>query len=267
MKKLISFKNLKKGLHLLYIDNYFDFKFGKTNVAPVKLTIIEKRYGYADELDRSFLELKLTTKLLYQVKNEIKIIDKTFTPVEIITYYDGVFINFVHQIKDKLLGLIWWLHQDENSTNYITEPDKFRLKTVKSLINDESISKLLEEWDQGSLSGIGVCLRKRRHYHHSLSTLQKNDNFITAQSANLLLTEDMPGPNINKKKVKSYLKISLNSLKKDTLSKQKDTILLINENINLISLQLIKFFSIKYDIRKMKDTIHIFGKSSEKLDT
>ena len=146
MSKLVYFKNLKKGLNLLYIDNYFDFKFDKNSVVPVKLTVIEKRHNYADELDRSFLELKLTRKLLSEVKNEIRISGKTFTPVEIITYYDGIFINFVHQIKDKLFGLIWWLYQDENSSSYIREPEKFKLQNKKSLINSEPISKLLEEW-------------------------------------------------------------------------------------------------------------------------
>jgi len=203
------------------------------------LTIIEKRYDYVGELERSFLELKLTTKLLRQVKNNIKIIGKTFTPEEIITYYNGVFINFVHQIKDKLLGLIWWLYQDENSKKYIKEPDKFKLKTVKSLINNELTSKLLEEWVQDSSSGIGVCLRKRRHYHHSISTLQKNYDFVTAQSVNFILTTDIPSPTFNKEEFESYRKISLHGLKNGTISKQRDTALLISKNIDLISLYLI----------------------------
>ena len=126
------------------------------------------------------------------------------------------------------------------------------------MINNITISKLLDSWDQSSDSSIGVCLRKRRHYHHGVSKLRKNYDFITAETAEFLLSTAHIGPPLNKKLVKSYIRTSSSSLKNEILTKQKNSIISINENIDLISAYLIKNFSINYDIKKMKNTFDVF---------
>ncbi|KKU60597.1 MAG: hypothetical protein UX85_C0009G0050, partial [Candidatus Beckwithbacteria bacterium GW2011_GWB1_47_15] len=68
--------------------------------------VVQRRQEYSSELERVIHEAKLTTHLLSKVQTQVKVGDKVHPPEEVISYHNGIFLDQVHQLKDKLFRMV-----------------------------------------------------------------------------------------------------------------------------------------------------------------
>ncbi|HSX29680.1 MAG TPA: hypothetical protein VLE73_03920 [Candidatus Saccharimonadales bacterium] len=80
--------------------------------------VVGQRYSYCSDLIRVLNELKLTAVLLSEVSEQKHTDHKTHQPEELIAYYSGIFLDQVHQIKDKLLRMV------DYAPIYLTDPNR-----------------------------------------------------------------------------------------------------------------------------------------------
>lgn len=211
--------------------------------------VVQRRNQYSTDLERVISEAKLTTVLLSEVESSMKVDEKSFEPEEIINYYNGIFLDQVHQIKDKLLRLVdRLLIVPENvPDSKKKDPDKVKIVPFLSSHSEElkriGIYELLEEWDKGSLA---VVLRRRTQHHHFVSTLGLNEDFQKIKMSRQFLSPVMVGhlSEYGKKKMLEIQKESFAKWKQVTAEKQRDTLLQIQNNIEQIAEKLIAHFSI-----------------------
>lgn len=233
--------------------------------------VIQTRYQYSQDLVRALTEAKLTSKLRSDAKSVVSIKEKTFEPEELITYYDGIFLDYIHQIKDKVFRLTWWMLQDEKSKTFPKEPEKIGLKNLKiyyPLLKKMGIFDLFQEWDQNAKTGIAVALRKRTQHHHRVSNLQLNTDF-----QNIKMTKSMLVPasavlltEFGKNRLKEVGEESYKRWETDIASKHLSTLKLVENNLNSISSKLIEHFSLPIRVEDYARVINEYSESQKKFD-
>ncbi|HBP51327.1 TPA: hypothetical protein DD455_03295 [Candidatus Shapirobacteria bacterium] len=236
-----------------------------------KHSVISKRYQYAQDLERSFIEAKLTSKLLLEVDNLINVDEKIFEPEEIISYYDGIFLEYIHQIKDKLFRLIWWIIQKDDVKNKIEEPDSINLgnfKSYKDILLVIGIKKYLEDWNQGLSSGIATALRKRTQHHHFISRLQLNEDFQKIRMSKSMLSSASIGylSEYGKNKMKQIGEESYKKWRDDVINKQKNTLDQIESNLENVSKKLIEFYKFPIEPKKQAEIFNTYAEQQKKFD-
>ncbi len=263
---------LKNGL--LFLD------FDQTNKEPEyeaigrmtkKHSIISKKYQYALDLERALIEARLTSKLLIDVKNSISTEDKLFESEELILYYEGIFLDYIHQIKDKFLRLIWWIIQKEDIEHKIEEPQNINLKNFSSYettLESIGIKKLMDEWKQDSTNGIAVSLKKRTQHHHFVSNLQYNDDFQKIKMSKSFLSPTSIGylSEYGKSKMKQIGEDSYKKWRDDVIDKQKSMLDLIDSNLNETAQKLIKHYSFPVEKERQGEIINQYTEQQKKFD-
>lgn len=211
--------------------------------------VISRRQEYCSDLERVIDEAKLTTHLLSEVRDEAKIGEKSYHPEEIIGYYNGIFLDQVHQIKDKLFRLIdrILLVPETVADSKKKDPDKVKvtsfLSTHKAELEKIGIYELLEEWDKGS---IAVVLRRRTQHHHFVSTLRLNEDFQRIKMSRMMLNPSRPVAlsEYGKKRMTEIGNESFKKWKEELEKKQQSTIDEIEKNLEKIAEKLIIHFKI-----------------------
>jgi len=231
--------------------------------------VIQKRYQYSNDLIRALTEAKLTSKLRSLIKEAVSIDEKRFEPEELITYYDGIFLDQVHQIKDKILRLIWWMMQDPKSPSQ--EPERIGLKNFKSyeaLLKKIGIYDLVHEWDQSLQTGIAVALKKRTQHHHFTSNLQLNSDFQKIKMSKSMLSPASISmlSEYGKVKMKEIGEESYKKWTTDIADKHGETLKTVENNINTISAKLIKHYCIPIDFSKYGEIINKYTESQKRFD-
>lgn len=272
MKNKLSLTDLKTGL--LFLD------FEQTTKEPEyeamgrmtkKHSVIQKRYQYAQDLERAITEAELTSTLLFTVEPTVIIKKKSFDPEEIVSYYDGVFLDYVHQIKDKLFRLIWWMLQDENNKTDFNEPKHIRLKSFRqneSLLKSIKIYETLHQWDQKSSTGIAIALKKRLQHHHFISNLQLNSDFQKIRMSKTMLAPTSINmlSDYGKTRMKQIGEESYAKWKSDIVNKHRDTLTQIDENINQIADKLIEYYKIPTQPEKQAEVINTYFEVQKRFD-
>lgn len=263
---------LKNGL--LFLD------FDQTNKEPEyeaigrmtkKHSIISKKYQYVLDLERALIEARLTSKLLIDVKNSILTEDKLFESEELILYYEGIFLDYIHQIKDKFLRLIWWIIQKEDIEHKIEEPQNISLKNFSSYettLESIGIKKLMDEWKQDSTNGIAVSLKKRTQHHHFVSNLQYNDDFQKIKMSKSFLSPTSIGflSEYGKTKMKQIGEDSYKKWRDDVIDKQKSTLDLIDSNLDETAQKLIKHYAFPVEKERQAEIINQYTDQQKKFD-
>jgi predicted nucleotidyltransferase len=272
MKNQTPFENLKTGLLFL------DFKQGTEEPeyeAMDRMTkkhgVIQKRYQYSQDLERAINEATLTITLLSNVESSVNLGSKTFDSEEIVSYYNGIFLDYVHQIKDKVLRLIWWLLQDENLKTIPDEPEHIRLRSFRqfeSKLKEIDIFDQLEAWDQESSTGIAVALKKRLQHHHFVSNLQLNSDFQKIRMSKTMLSPSSVTrlTEYGKVRMKQIGEESYLKWKTEIVKKQQETLGLIVNNINEVSGKLIKHFKIPIEPEKQAEVINKYLEVQKRFD-
>ena len=141
---------------------------------------LQKRSRYAQEVDRVIDELRITVSLMEHIPGKFQVQDLSAKEENLLLYFQGIFFDLIHQVKDKLLQLVYLLTFDTVPDTPYEEKDvtlsdllRRRHETLKAY----DLEHLLRVWSQDSSSGIGVVLRKRTIYHHGVSSLPLTDLF------------------------------------------------------------------------------------------
>ncbi|HSH56146.1 MAG TPA: hypothetical protein VK983_04985, partial [Candidatus Limnocylindrales bacterium] len=86
--------------------------------------VVKDRHTYSSELIRVLDELQLTADLIAEIEEPKQLTHKTHEQEELITYYSGIFLGLVHQIKDKLIRLVDFMAAEESQKRAYQEPKK-----------------------------------------------------------------------------------------------------------------------------------------------
>lgn len=211
--------------------------------------VISRRQEYSSELERVIGEAKLTIYLLSQVNDNTKVGDKILPPEEVIAYYNGIFLDQVHQIKDKLFRMIdrILLVPEEALESQKKDPDKVKtqpfLNRHESKLKEIGIYDLLQQWSTGSLK---TALNKRTQHHHFVSTIRLNQDFQKIKTSRIMLDplKPMTLSEYGKEKMAELGRESFNKWNTETTLKLQSVLEEIEENINQVAKRLVTSFKI-----------------------
>jgi hypothetical protein len=253
-----SLKKLVNGLtSLVFKKTTTEPEYEVLNRMSIQCAVIQKRSQYSMDLERAISEVELTTKLLTSVETSIIIEEKVFEPEDVVIYYNGVFLEFIHTIKDKIFRLVWWMAQNDDSK--LDEPDTVKINNLREISKEIGINNLLNEWDQESLdSKIAVCLRRRTHHHHFISNLRYNQDFQHIRLAKTMLATN-PHEHLSEYGKNEMVKLGKEAYEKwrnEVTIKQNDTLKSVKENINALAVKLIEFYKVPIGIKEQVDIMN-----------
>lgn len=213
-----------------------------------ELRFLQRQTEYANEIERVLKELRLTTALIKGCQG-VELVTG-INRQELVAYYQGVFLTLVHQIKDKIVQLMHLMTEEAvpkkpSIENDVSVADLLRKKTKK--LQDIGIEEEIKQWKQDNASSkIAVVLRKRTHYHHRISGLRYNKDYL-----NLGLTDIAAQPSF-RDQLTDYGKEQMDKMRLESTerlfsgasSKAEDTLNEIEENVERISAALVCHFKL-----------------------
>ena len=243
---------LHRGLILLALkQTVAEPEYYAINRVTFTSSVVDMRNNYAGEIVRVLDELKLTTELLGAVESQSGVVGRR-QPEEIVNYYNGVFLDLVHQLKDKVFQLIGSMIAEIPRTARYQELSSKQIGKLiaqnQGLLSEIGVYDLLTPWQEDA-SSVGVVLARRTQHHHKRSRLELNELFQKAKTARILL---QPGSaeqlsEYGKQWAAKTAEESFNQLKTDTLAKQKQSIEVIEANLNALCEKLIGHYKVPTD--------------------
>ena len=235
--------------------------------------VVQRRQEYCSDIERAISEAELTSVLLSEIKeNDLKKVgEKTYQPEDVINYYNGVFLDQVHQIRDKLFRMIALLLLDLDTAQDSQKKDPKKMEYKKFVDKNEEIIKKIEIYDSLTVwylgkSGIKIAIDKRTEHHHRVSTLKLNDDYQKLTMSRLMLNP-LSSTRLSDYGKKRMTEIGIESFakwRKEIVSKQENTIKEMKQNIEVISDKLISRFKLPIE---SKDAAPIFNKYMEYLSS
>lgn len=213
-----------------------------------ELRFLQRQSEYASEIERVLKELRLTTSLIKECRDREP--TEGMSRQELLAFYQGVFLNLVHQVKDKVIQLLHLMTEktipDKPAMeNDVSVSDLLRRKSKQ--LQDIGIEEAIKQWEQGDeASKIAVALRKRTHHHHRISGLRYDKDYL-----NLGLTDIAAQPSF-RDQLTDYGKEQIDKMKAESterlfagaISKAEDTLNAIETNIEKISEALVAHFKL-----------------------
>jgi len=232
-----------------------------------ELRFLQRQSQYVSEIERVLKELQLTVSLIGECKTCVAP-GKT-SRQDLLAYYQGVFLTLVHQMKDKIMQFVHLITEEITPEKPSIEKDisvsDLLQKKIKKII-DIQIEEEIKQWDQENPnSKIAVVLRKRTHYHHRVSGLKYDNDFL-----NLNLTDIASQPDFQqsltiygKKQIEKIKIESTERLFSGALSKAEDTLKEIEGNIEKISDALVRHFNLPTSQEELEGIMNNQGKILE----
>ena len=213
-----------------------------------ELKHLQRQNQYASEIERVFKELRLTVLLIEECQTR-----EIVTGVkrqELVVYYQGAFFNLVHQLKDKILQLVNLIIEEDTPKGPLRERgiklNKF-LKEKENILKSIGIFKELEQWDENNeTSRIAVVLRKRTQHHHRVSKLRYDKDFLNLNFTDIAIQPNEPiqFTEYGKEQIEKMRTDSTESFYSNAISKAKETLLEIEDNIERLSDALINYYKL-----------------------
>lgn len=178
-------EKLKEGIFLSYCEAELDFPgYHAMGSMPDEIKPLQDQWRYASEILRVLSELELTLWLLENrspTDEEIK--DISHNPEDVIIYYQGFFLELIHQLRDKVLRLVALLLAVSEPSSGGSETFIKRLITAAEEQNIPIVDELKAWSDDPQLpkNGIITVLRMRTQHHHFFSGLGGHDGFLDAK--------------------------------------------------------------------------------------
>jgi predicted nucleotidyltransferase len=235
-----------------------------------ELRFIQRQSQYVGEIDRVLKEMRLTVSLIKGCRNSE--VSEGVSRQELLAYYQGNFFTLVHQMKDKILQLVYLITEETIPENPSSENDvsisdilKKKLEVIKIIgIEDE-----IRQWEQeNKTSKMAVVLRKRTAHHHRVSGLKYDKDFL-----NLGFTDIAKHPSFQetlsdygKEHIEKIRAESMERLFSGALLKVEDTLKAVEENVDSISNALVIYFKLPIsqdEIKKIIDEMTAIQKSFE----
>lgn len=245
-----SLSQLNRGLMVLNIQREMEEPaYAAMDRITKNRKVISRRQEYCSDLERTIDEAKMTIVLLSEVQQEKKVGEKIHPPEEVINYYNGIFLDQVHQIKDKLFRLValMLLVPEQAQDNQKKDPKKIDYKPFMNkyaeVLKDIKIYDLLAHWGAGNLA---IALQKRTNHHHFVSTLRLNEDLQKVAMSRLALhplTSDRL-TEYGKKRMAEIGEESFNKWREALVKKLQQIIEEIETNIEQIAECLIVHFNI-----------------------
>ncbi len=246
-----EFSKLRQSLLMLNLQKEMDEPgYAAIERITFERKVFENRYIYAGEIERVLNELKLTSELIANVNEKLTTKHKTHEPEDLINYYNGIFLDLVHQFKDKLLRLLDLMFAEPPFPKAYSEPENMRLasflKKNKDKLGEIGVYELLKKLEQSD-NPIGVVLKRRTQHHHFASRLALNSDYQKIRMSKIMLqptptqqlTED------GKTRMEKLGKDAYDKLRSELVKKQQKTITEIEYTVERMADALIKHFKIE----------------------
>lgn len=211
--------------------------------------IFSLRHEYASEIERVLSEIRLTMHFLSTLSEDTVTDGNVFYSDDLVNYFNGIYLDQLHQLKDKLLQLLHFMLMVTETT-----PD-----SLKQELKKPSVSKILKkhgeklteigiynsvsDWDEGP---IKVALAKRTNHHHYVSSLKLNVDVQKVHMSRMMLSPVAQNhlSEYGKQRLKEIGEESFKKFKEELVSKHETTFARINKNIELISAKLIEHYKL-----------------------
>ncbi len=258
------FEQLKSGLLIALFEQLAKEPANHVvNRISNKARFLQRRSEYAQDVSRVLEELRLTMSLMERLPGTLQLSEFQTREEDVLVYFQGIFFDLTHQLKDKLLQLVNLLTEDRIPDRPNNEND-IRLSHLLGRKNEKltafGIKQLLQVWNQDSSSGIGVVLRKRVPYHHRVSSLRLKESFQRVKFAGLIQQSPFESflSDEGKEELERLEKDSRERLKHDVLEKAKKTVQEIESNLDSISKALLTHMCLGVTEEKIKETLEAF---------
>lgn len=265
---------LNKGLLIANVQKEME-EPGYTPIGRITRNrkVVQRRQEYCSDIERAINEAELTTTLLSETEDSKNISGKVYQPEEIINYYNGVFLDQVHQIRDKLFRMIslQLLNLDTAQDNQKKDPKKMEYKKFvdknEALLKKIGIYDLLTKWYLVP-GGIKVAIDKRTQHHHRVSTLKLNSDYQKITMSRLMLSPFSSShlSDYGKKKMAEIGEEAFSKWRNEVIAKQNNTISEISKNVNEISKKLITYFKIPVKPSKVAKIVNQYTEFLSSMD-
>ncbi|HMH70144.1 MAG TPA: hypothetical protein VK502_02000 [Candidatus Saccharimonadales bacterium] len=240
-------------LMLIYKQTLTEKEYDVIGRQTFQYSVVSNRHSYAGELERVLDELKLTAELLSGVGEKHNGKHKVHEPEELISYYNGVFLDAVHQAKDKLMRLIDYLAAEDGPRKRpFDEAKKVGVSSIRKkhgvILKESGIDELVGDWEEND-KAIGVALRKRTKHHHFLSQLQLTDDYQKLRMSRTML-KPTTLEQLNEDGKKRMVELGEKSFKKyrdDVVAKVDTCIEKIEVSLDAIAEKLITYYKVPTD--------------------
>jgi len=235
-----------------------------------ELRFLQRQSQYVTEIERVLKELQLTVSLIGECR--VCVVSGRTSRQDLLAYYQGVFLTLVHQMKDKIMQLVHLMTEEiipekPSVEKDISVSDLLQRKIKK--IQDIRIEEEIKQWEQENpTSKIAVVLRKRTHYHHRVSGLKYDDDFLKLNFTDIVSQPDFQ-QNLTIYRKERIEKIRIESMERlfsGASSKAEDTLKEIEENIEKISNALVTHFNLPISQEELEKIINNQNKMLESFD-
>lgn len=237
-----------------------------------KLRYLQRHSQYVSEIERVLKELRLTVSLIAEAKQSKINESLGVSKQEVLVYYQGIFLTLVHQIKDKVVQLLNLMTEEGIPDKPTEEKDvsvSVLLRNKEEVIRKIGIEAEVREWEQENpTSKIAVALRKRTPYHHRVSGLQRNPDFLNLGFTDLAIHPEFQEKlsEYGKQQIEKMRAESTARLFADAETKAKNTLVAIEENIEKVSLALVHYFKLPVAEEEATQIIDGYTKMLEGFD-
>lgn len=215
----------------------------------------ERKWQYAKQVKRILRDMRLVVSL---AKN-VDILSSEmggFLPEEIISYHRGAFLTLCHQLKDKLIKLI-----------YITDPEykdfkntrpKIKLSRLLNMNIDKDVKDIVKKYDdeaeidRSRPYGISLALKKRTKHHHYISPLDYDEDLSKIQFARTMLKPEAYAclSEFGKTRAAEILKKGLDNLQTKGLAQMGSVLAEVECDVDQISQKLVCNYGLKTTVEE-----------------
>jgi len=262
-------QKLKEGLLLKYDEKQIDEPgYYVIGTLSDEAQILQKQWQYANEILRVLSELKLTIWLLGRLPTEDDMSAIESDPEDLILYYEGVFPELTHQLKDKIFGLIELLLGIRPTTEKTGKRVNKILEQSKKVGLDLEVE--IAAWhahDQkpDTKEIIKGVLTIRTNHHHYLSRIPLNALYQDVKVSRIFAQDSLRDylTDFGKTEMTKIGTEGLKNLQEQAKQKMLGTFEEVERNINAIANKLISRFALQYS----KEQVTSLVQKRQALDT
>jgi hypothetical protein len=200
-ENIISFKKLSEGLLTeIYKRSLEEPEYLAIHSQTATLGYYYKRWQYVNEVKRVLLDLELVIALMKECYDKTLLDKLGANEEDVLVFYQGYYLDLVHQMKDKISKMIYFLDTAIDEKDPITTKelkkhegtegsDKKVAKLIPKLSCPE-LKSLLSVWDENGdviKNDIIICLKRRTQYHHKISGIHLNEEFSRIKAFRTIL--------------------------------------------------------------------------------
>lgn len=245
-------QKLKEGLLLRYDQKQVSEPgYYAIGTLSDEAKILQKQWQYANEILRIIGELKLTIWQLNHLPSEDELSELEMGPEDTVLYYEGIFPELTHQLKDKMLGLIELLLGIKPLTKKTGKRVNQILKQAKEIGID--LETELNAWhardeNRGIKEIIKDVLILRTNHHHYLSRIPLNSFYHDVKVSRLFSKDPLKNQltELGRTKIDRMGREGFESLKEQAKQKMSSTLEEIKKNTASIANKLINHFGLEY---------------------